>query len=47
MESHLEMRRVNRGTSLVVAGNSGFLLSGDGDVEELLEFPKGCFHHEL
>ena len=42
MDPHLEMKRLNHGSSLVVAGNSGFLSSGDGYVGELLELPKGC-----
>ena len=41
MDPHFEMRRGNHDSSLVVVGNSGILLSGDGYVGELLVLPKG------
>ena len=42
MDSHLELRRENRGPSRVVLGTSAFLCSGDGYVGELLELPQEC-----
>ena len=40
IDTHLDLRRGNRGSSSLVVGNSAFLSSGDGYLRKLLEFCK-------
>ena len=42
MDTHLEMTREKRGSSLIVVGNLLFLSSADGYVREILVLHKGC-----